>query len=527
MSHSNVKRKNKSLLFRISKWIHKYLGLTLALFLMWMSISGILLNHPHLISKLSVPKWAIPSHYIPENWNRSALTYIEYSHQNPELVFASGKSGVWRSKDHGKTFSPFMNGEYPSSEYYKKTNHIYLHESENESWLFAGNDYGLFYTSLTNGNWQSINLETHPIKVVKFIQDNDVLLVVTASDIYSISLPPNDISIVKYNIQQTQIEKETPLIDFFFDLHSGKIFGLPGQLIFDLAGIVLFYLSFTAFYTWIYTKKRRRDRESGTAISNPIGRRFFRFLLKYHLSLGIWFAVFLFIFGVTGFFMRPPFLAALVDKGIELPDFMNHRNEITWTGKIHNGTKIVKTDELLLDTSEGVWKGDKGINASYSKIQEEWPIFVMGATVLEQQESSAFIVGSFSGLFQISSHVTDLMTNNLLEDINAIKPGDFMVTGFFETPEKESFIFTHEQGILPLPGFSLKDRFQQPKSISNNYRMPLWNYLFEIHNGRFFKGIFGDLYILLLPLGSFLFVIISLTGIIDWFFHNGRKSNAL
>tara|TARA_Y100000294_G_C8532547_1_gene327631 strand:- start:1080 stop:1439 length:360 start_codon:yes stop_codon:yes gene_type:complete len=119
------------------------------------------------------------------------------------------------------------------------------------------------------------------------------------------------------------------------------------------------------------------------------------------------------------------------------------------------------------------------------------------------------------------------LTHKLLEDINAIKPGDFMVTGFFETPEKESFIFTHEQGILPLPGFSLKDRFQQPKSISNNYRMPLWNYLFEIHNGRLFKGIFGELYILLVPLGSFLFVIISLTGIIDWFFHNGRKNNAL
>jgi hypothetical protein len=38
------------ILFKISKWLHKYIGLVLLLFLMWMSISGVLMNHPELIS---------------------------------------------------------------------------------------------------------------------------------------------------------------------------------------------------------------------------------------------------------------------------------------------------------------------------------------------------------------------------------------------------------------------------------------------------------------------------------------------
>jgi len=46
--------------------------------------------------------------------------------------------------------------------------------------------------------------------------------------------------------------------------------------------------------------------------------------------------------------------------------------------------------------------------------------------------------------------------------------------------------------------------------------MPLWNWLFEIHNGRFFKDLIGEWYILIVPLGSLLFVLITLSGVYDW-----------
>lgn len=59
--------------FKISKWLHKYIGLALILFLMWMSISGVLMNHPDLISGIAVPRWLVPSQYHPYNWNRGGI----------------------------------------------------------------------------------------------------------------------------------------------------------------------------------------------------------------------------------------------------------------------------------------------------------------------------------------------------------------------------------------------------------------------------------------------------------------------
>ena len=133
-------------LFKLSKWIHKYIGLLLVLFLMWESASGILMNHPELISNISVPGWLIPSHYHIENWNRSSLTRIVYSNTNKERLFGSGKLGVWESNDGGKTFYPFMKG-YTESYYYLKTNDLFLHENDSLQILFAAADDGLYYNS--------------------------------------------------------------------------------------------------------------------------------------------------------------------------------------------------------------------------------------------------------------------------------------------------------------------------------------------------------------------------------------------
>ncbi|MBT3589404.1 MAG: PepSY domain-containing protein [Candidatus Marinimicrobia bacterium] len=524
MSRLNGKRQKKSLLFRFSKWIHKYVGLILVAFLLWMSVSGILLNHPKAISSISIPSWAVPSHYIPNNWNRSSLTHVVYSQLQKDLVFGSGKSGVWKSNDGGKTFIPFMDGKYPNSEFYRKTNHLYLQESAESSRLFAGNDYGLYQLDLSVGKWHPIELDVSPIKIVKFIKKDEQILVISESDIYSMEISPTShvISLERTHIQQANMNEEMPLVDFFFDLHSGKLFGFFGQLLFDLAGLVLFYLSFTALYTWLYPKKRKKDRQLERAKPNPAGRRMFNFLLKYHLSLGIWFALFLLIFGATGFFMRPPFLAALVDKRIHLPNGINHRHNLSWAVKIQNGMYLSNSDEMVLATSEGIWKNNKDEPHVFEPMDVDWPIFVMGATILEPLKNNRTLVGSFSGLYEVAESKIDKMTGEMVKDFSTIRPGDFMVTGFTKTSGNESFIFTHEQGVLSLPGFELKGRFQQPESVSDHYKMPLWNYVFEIHNGRFFKGILDEWYILLLPIGSLLLVMITLTGVIDWLYRRKK-----
>jgi len=43
------------LIFRFSRFIHKYLGLIALVYFLWMGVSGILLNHPSLLQKFSLP----------------------------------------------------------------------------------------------------------------------------------------------------------------------------------------------------------------------------------------------------------------------------------------------------------------------------------------------------------------------------------------------------------------------------------------------------------------------------------------
>jgi hypothetical protein len=73
-----------------------------------------------------------------------------------------------------------------------------------------------------------------------------------------------------------------------------------------------------------------------------------------------------------------------------------------------------------------------------------------------------------------------------------------------------------EAGVVPLGGTSLDGRFEMPRAMSHRYRMPLWNYLFELHNGRFFKDWIGAFYLLVPVLGSLLFFVLTATGVFDW-----------
>ena len=170
-------------LFKLSKWIHKYIGLLLVLFLMWESASGILMNHPELISNISVPGWLIPSHYHIENWNRSSLTRIVYSNTNKERLFGSGKLGVWESNDGGKTFYPFMKG-YTESYYYLKTNDLFLHENDSLQILFAAADDGLYYNSFIDNVWKQINLSEEKESVKRILPVEEQLVVFTESNVY-------------------------------------------------------------------------------------------------------------------------------------------------------------------------------------------------------------------------------------------------------------------------------------------------------------------------------------------------------
>ena len=65
---------------------HKYIGLFLSIILVWMSVSGILLNHPDLIANIGISKAYFPDEYIPENWNRGGIQDIVYLNDDTFII---------------------------------------------------------------------------------------------------------------------------------------------------------------------------------------------------------------------------------------------------------------------------------------------------------------------------------------------------------------------------------------------------------------------------------------------------------
>ena len=125
----------------------------LILFLIWMSASGILLNHPDWIAGFSVPAKFIPDSYIPDNWNRSSMIGMVFSQNDTNVVYAYGKQGIWQSQDGGYTFSRFEDN-FETSLYYKKTKYLY----ESNDYVLAATDGGLYCNNFKNTFWQKVKL---------------------------------------------------------------------------------------------------------------------------------------------------------------------------------------------------------------------------------------------------------------------------------------------------------------------------------------------------------------------------------
>jgi hypothetical protein len=249
-----------------------------------------------------------------------------------------------------------------------------------------------------------------------------------------------------------------------------------------------------------------------------VTRRLFKAMFRYHLKLGIWISAALLIIAGTGLFMRPPLLAAIVDGSIPRSVYPGLLPDNPWDGKIRSLLYDPATRTLLIDATDGVWAADGDVTEPFRPYELNAPIFVMGATVFGADADGGYLVGSFSGLFSTprgGGASVDLITGDEVSGPASLRPGEHMVTGFFRTPGGESYVATFEQGLLRVRDGTAETRFAMPAEIETA-GMPLWNYLFEIHNGRFFADVVGSWHLLIIPLGSLLFLVITLSGVYDW-----------
>ncbi|WP_165835950.1 PepSY domain-containing protein [Marinifilum breve] len=513
----------KSKIYKISRWIHKYFGLLVLLFMAYMSLSGILLNHPDLIQNASVSRMLVPKQYQPDNWNRSSLKGIEYL---GDSLLVYGRQGIFLSTDNGKSLQAFMQGDYPKSALGKRSNHLY-YSRENKLLLCASNQGCLQY-NFKQSKWINLPLPNGDHSIIKILNTGKHLLLVSKSDVYQTSLHNDKLNFEKLSLKKKKYSSYISLIQVFFQLHDGSIWGLPGKILWDIVGLILFFLSISAFYIWYYPKKwkRRYKREGRRASYKEKNVRSFFF--KYHKKLGWYFAIFLVLITFTGMFMNPILMMTLVNGKVNSKYYPSLKNENPWYHKIRNALYDNQQNQLVLECSDGIWVGNYNENIEFEKIKLPVRIFGMGTTVFREEKPGVWLVGSFGGLNRVdrNENQSEKILQTKKSD-NSGRPASTFVTAYEKLPDGNHYIMGHYKGICNVKGEKLIDVFPMPDKIRKNSKLPLWNYMFELHNARMFRGLIGGFYMLIIPLGGLLCLLMLLAGVLDYWLTKPKVRNRI
>ena len=505
-------------LYKISKRIHKYIGLICLLWFLLMGISGVLINHPALIRGISVPTLFVPTGFHYKNWNRMAMKEAVYSEQTPKTLFVGGRMGVWQSKDGGRTFSPMDKG-YPSSAFDQDTNCLLLTRRNGKEVLYAGNRAGLFTWDFHTREWTQINhkeVNGMGVKDIVLIQDHP--LVFTPRGCFRIEESKQHPTLSPMPLRLDTLPLQTvPMVIFMLRIHDGSILGLPGKLFIDALGLGLIFMSLSAMGLWYLPWRRKRSHK------RPKDAHFYRWMLKYHLKIGIYSILFLLVITLTGVIIRPPFRQPITDKTVpsswvKFDEFAGNRYP-----EIRRALYLEKKNALLLATKVGFFMGPADFSQPFILTPMEIPVSGMGVNVLEPLSGDRMLVGSFNGLYiknLLSGTVTDAFAKNGLSDSHSKKRGKNRAVGAGVYKGNLQFWVDYRRGVMPA---GLEGVFPIiPKAPNYSTRMSLWLYLRAVHTGQIFKGFLGKYTWLLIPAGGLFLLSSLLTGGYDWLYRRKK-----
>ncbi len=501
-------------MFHLSHFIHKYVGLVALIYFLWMGFSGIMLNHPVLLHGFSLPRGWLPGSYHFKQWNRWSLKDAAFSKQQPEKIYVAGKEGVWISRNAGRSFSP-MNSGLPESVYLRDTNCLLLVENHNPTTLYAGTRDGLYYCHPDLDNWRPVaNPNLHFDKIIDLLQTSEQILAFTETGCFTtpLSVPLPDFQ-ARDLTGPNGFKPRAPLFRFLLKLHDGSLFGTPGQLIADVVGLVLIFLSVSALYLWYIPWRKHHFRGSR---QRP---RYYNFFYRYHLKIGIYGSLLLAVIALSGMFLQPPLLIAIIQA--QTPAIFNpeSKEKNTWPGRIHRAAYLPSTKQLLLATENGLFSGPADGSRPFKSISTPVPLHGMGATVLEPLADDTLLVGSFSGLYRWHPETDHVMDISGSVSAPGRRPGvSTMVAAAVVRNGRPQFWCDYRLGRRPFlkAENTINTPFAMPDEITGKSRISLWHFLFELHNGRIFQYLLGRYTWLLVPLGGLALLLTVITGTYDW-----------
>ncbi|MEA1923732.1 MAG: PepSY-associated TM helix domain-containing protein [Pseudomonadota bacterium] len=500
----------------ISQRLHKIIGLTALIFCIWMGLSGVLLNHPQLLKKQSLPNQVMPANYQYHNWNRMSWRDAVFSTHHDNILYVGGKEGVWQSLNQGKNFKPLVTG-FPTAVYERDTFSLLLATDKEQETLYAGTKSGLFFRQ--NESWHKVD---HPVLkeqvVVDLLQIDNRILAFTRSAAYQADIDNGPPIFTPLTLPRDLNEAPTvPLFRWLLKIHDGSIFGLPGRLFVDFLGLTLLFICLSGVLIW-YVPWRKRRRKP-TFFSGKI----FAFNFRWHLKLGIVSSLFIAIIALSGALVRPPLLIAIVRLTIPASLMPGTDPDNPWADQIQRAAYLKEKKELIIASKQGLYSGPLDGTTPFTKIPEALPIHGMGAMVFEALDDHKLLIGSFSGLYLWDTSQQIIMQFKSKATRNSPDWGKpLMVTGAAVRQGQALLVADYNEGLKPLRR-RLQLRLPMPDEIRSQSRISLWNALFELHNGRIFEQFIGPLYWLIIPLGGISLLIILFSGSLNWIRRKRRR----
>ncbi|MCU0370698.1 MAG: PepSY domain-containing protein, partial [Bacteroidales bacterium] len=383
--------------------------------------------------------------------------------------------------------------------------------------LSAGTLFGLFYYDDDSNRWKKLDLPVEDERIQWLVEKEGSVMILTRSELLQAKDDPSNFSPRQLDLPPPEgYDNKAGLFRTIWVIHSGELYGLAGKLVVDALGVVTIILAITGalHFAMPYTLRKLKKQQKSLKLASSTKRT----SATWHKKAGIWIALFLLINTITGMFLRPPFLITIANARVGKIPWSMLDSPNPWEDKLRALIYDEEINGYILGTSEGLYYADGALAREMTPLPGQPPLSVMGINVFQKTGPGKYLVGSFNGLYDWDLRAgvpLDHLTGRYAVDRNTgSKPfGEHMVSGYVKLDNREEICFDYNRGAFSNPETEMPS---MPREILEASPMSWWNVALEVHTGRIFKPLVGDLYILIVPLMGIFGTILVVTGVIVW-----------